>query len=208
MTVPKYTAPAFPAHVSDRSWRFLADDELQHYLRQYKRDAALAESAEDRAYLAMLISDAEQEWSRRLRAAELGVPIDAGRFSETFIADLKSRIMLDDLFEYECGTQFGRENAAGWRHGPCPICDSARRDCFGVYVKDASEQRYKCFACGAGGDAINAARQIYGDNFQQAIERLCKGGNVPLPAPPASTQPRHVPKKPGRVVLSDTRRGQ
>lgn len=182
------------AHTIDRSWRSLADDELQHYLRQYKRELALTESDDDRAYLAMLVSDAEHEWSRRLRAAELGVPLDANRFPEAFIDDLKSRIMLDTLFEHEYGAQLGKANPAGWRHGPCPICDSARRDCFGVYVKDAAEQRYKCFACGSGGDAINAIRQLYGDGFQQAIERLAKNGGIPLPPPPVPPPTRQDKK--------------
>lgn len=192
------TPPVRTAHAVDRSWRCLADDELQHYLRQYKRDLALTESDDDRAYLAMLVGDAEHEWSRRLRAADLGVPLDANRFTEQFIDDLKSRIMLDTLFEHEYGAQLGKANAAGWRHGPCPICDSARRDCFGVFVKEAAEQRYKCFACGAGGDAINAIRQMYGDGFQQAIERLAQRGGIPLP-PKAPRDPR-LATLPGRMA--------
>ncbi len=199
------TPPVRTAHTVDRSWRCLADDELQHYLRQYKRDLALTESADDRDYLAMLVSDAEQEWSRRLRAAEMGVPLDANRFTEQFIDDLKSRSMLDVLFEHEYGVKFGKVNASGWRHGDCPIC--LHKDCFGVSVGDEHNQRYMCFSCPAKGDAINAIRQLYGDTFHRAIERLAKNGGIPLPPSPPRVRPKQAPKKPSRVMLSDTREG-
>lgn len=199
ITASPRTAPTY-----DNSWRGLSDEELRHYRREYQRqitaldteypDAELREST--RVYLAMLVDGAETEVRRRKRAAKAGVSIDASRFSESFVDDLKSRIKLDELCEYELGARLGRVNGAGWRHGDCPFPQCGHKDCFGVYVGDACHQRYLCFSCGAGGDAINAIMHAYGDTFREAIERLCKDGGVPLPSKP-STDPR-LAALPGR----------
>lgn len=194
--------------VPRNTWRDLADEELRHYLRQYRRDLTTIDrdhrlDAETRAgtrdYLAMLVADGEREWARRERAAQLGVPLDAERFTPAFLDDLKARVRLDDLFAHEFGARLGAANAAGWRHGPCPICDSTRRDCFGVFVADEARQRYKCFVCGAGGDAINAIRQAYGGSFVGAVERLARHGGIPLPPPPT----RPAPSPPTRPAIPD-----
>lgn len=179
--IPSPRAVYFAAH----SWRDLADDELRHYLRIYQRDITSAtEGSEHRAFVAMLVAGAEQELARRTRAAALGVPFDADRFPESWIADLKARTMLDRLFEYEFGAKFGRVNAAGWRGGDCPIC--GHHGCFRVYVADEREQRYLCYSCKAGGDAINAIRQAWDYTFHQAIEKLATDAGMPLPKRPSS----------------------
>lgn len=185
MTDSQYT-PTLPRTAFttySNSWRDLGDEELRHYLRQYRRDLAGERDPGTRDYLIMLVNDAQAEHDRRVRAVALGVPLETQRFSPEFIDDLKSRIMLDELLIHELGAAFGKVNGAGWRHGHCPLCK--HKDCFGVYVADKRAQRYLCFSCRAGGDAIAAIQQAYGDSFHQAIERLCRHGNVPLPDPDA-----------------------
>ncbi len=190
-----------PRSAPRNTWRGLPDEEVRHYLHQYRQDLATIDDdfrldeetrISTRAYLAMLVADGEREWARRERAAQLGVPLDEERFTPAFLDDLKARIKLDELCAYELGARLGPVNAAGWRHGPCPICPSQRRDCFGVFVGDETRQRYKCFSCGAGGDAINAIRQAYGESFVQAVERLARTGGIALPEVPRPTPPRRL----------------
>lgn len=199
----EYTpAPPRTASTPDYSWRFIPDEELRHYLREYQRqhanleheyaDTEIRESS--RVYLVMLIGNAEAEVRRRKRAAKAGIQIDASRFAEEFVDDLKSRINLDDLCEYELGAKLGKVNGAGWRHGDCPLC--THKDCFGVYVADEAHQRYLCFSCGAGGDAINAIMQAYSLSFRDAIERLCRDARIPLPSKP--TKDPRLAALPGR----------
>jgi len=194
--------PSRTAHTRDHSWRGLSDEELRHYRREYQRQLATIETEyadaevreSSRAYLAMLVAGAEAEVRHRKLAAKLGVPIDASRFPDAFVDDLKRRIRLDELCEYELGARLGKVNGAGWRHGDCPLCQ--HKDCFGVFVGDEAHQRYLCFSCGAGGDAIAAIMQAYGETFRVAIERLCKDARIPLPSKP-STDPR-LAALPGR----------
>lgn len=190
----------------DRSWQLLADEELRRWLTFYRRRLALAdaeipdpfEREPTRQYLAMLVGDAEAEEARRERAAELGVPRGRECFPPAFVADLKARIRLDELLAYEAGAQLGRPDARGQRRGPCPFCgngmNSGNRP-FGVHLADPADQWYRCFACGAAGDAISAIMQVYGDPFRAAVERLASGAGMPLPSPPpdpASPQVRYV----------------
>jgi hypothetical protein len=196
---PRTATPLVPRNI----WRDLADEELRHYLRQYRRDLTTIDrddrlDAETRAetgdYLAMLVADGEREWARRERAARLGVPLDAERFTPAFLDDLKAGVRLDDLFAHEFGAQLRAANAQGWRRGPCPICHSHSDNPFGVFIADERRQCYTCFVCHACGDAINAIRQAYGDSFVGAVERLARHGGIALPPPPqaAPTRPKPV----------------
>lgn len=174
----------------DRSWRLLPDEELRRWLGFYRRRLALvdAEVADPfereptRQFLALLVGDAGREEAGRRRAADLGVPRERDQFPADFIADLKARVKLDELLEYEAGARLGRE-VGGKRQGPCPLCRRGA-NCFTVYVADAADQHYYCFRCGARGDAITAIMQVYGEPFRAAVEHLARNGHVPLPAPP------------------------
>ena len=193
-----------------RSWGLLSDEELRRWSAFYRRRLALVdaevaspfEREPTRQFLAMLVADAAIEEAKRERAdgapagAGRGVPREPDRFPAEFVADLKARVRLDQLLEYEAGARLGRASASGVRRGPCPFCRaSASSLCLAVYTADERDQHYWCFRCGAAGDAISAIMQAYGDPFPRAVERLADLGGIPLPPPPpdpASPQARYV----------------
>lgn len=177
----------------ENTWRDLTDEEVRHYRRQHRRTLALIDEEHadpatletTRAFLTQLVTDGRAEALRRQRAGQLGVESEPSRFSEAFLADLKARIRLDDLVEYELGAALGRPSTKGTRRGPCPICQpSGHSDCFIVATGDEARQFYYCFRCLASGDAINAIMQAYGDTFPRAVERLCVLGGIPVPGGP------------------------
>jgi hypothetical protein len=187
-----------------RSWQLLPDDDLRRWLAFYRCRLALVdteipdpfEREPTRQYLAMLVGDATREEASRQRAAELGVSREPDRFPPAFVADLKARVKLDELLEYEAGARLSKASQRGVRRGPCPFCRASEHsDCLAVYTGDAADQHYHCFKCGAAGDAISAIMQVYGDSFRAAVERLATSGGIPLPEPPpdpASPQARYV----------------
>jgi hypothetical protein len=194
----------------ERSWQLMTDEELARWGKFYARRLALVdaevrdpfEREPTRQYLAMLVGDATREEASRERAGELGVPRERDHFPAAFVADLKARVKLDSLLEYDAGAQLKPANRRGVRRGPCPFCRASERsDCLAVYTADAADQHYFCHRCGAAGDAISAVMQVYGDSFRAAVERLAGFGGVPLPAPPpdpASPQRRYLAIARGR----------
>lgn len=179
----------------DRSWHLLSDDDLAHYLASYRRrrERWFAEldpeyMEESLAFLDQLIADGAAEEARRAACGLAPLP---PRFSEVFIRDLKRRVALDQLCEHELGARLGKLTG-GTRRGPCPICRAGERSGsapFVVYLADPDDQHYTCHACHAGGDAINAIRQAYGESFPQAVERLCAHGGIPVPPAPKPNLP-------------------
>ena len=188
----------------DLSWRLLTDEELRRWAAHYRRRLALVdeevgspfEREPTRQFLAMLVADAGREEASRARAETMGVSREPERFPAEFVADLKARVKLDELLEYEAGARLGRASERGVRRGPCPFCRASEAStCLAVHTADEADQHYYCFRCGATGDAISAIMQTYGDPFPRAVERLARHGGVPLPAPPpdpASPQARYV----------------
>ena len=182
-------------------YRWLGDEELRHWLRHYRRHLALVDEdhpdpgvrASTRAFLALQVAAAEAEEGRRRRAALRGVPRDADRFPAAWLADLKRGIALDVLAEDALGARLGPADRRGRRRGPCPLCTpSDRSACFVVHTADAANQRFHCFRCHAGGDAVTLIMHAYGDPFPAAVRRLAGFGDSALPprpvpiAPPAS----------------------
>lgn len=193
----------------DRSWRFLSDDDLRRWLTFYRRRLALVAvecdddtRAETRDYLAMLVADAEAEDAQRDRCVSLGIPRDRTRFAPEWLDELKRRIRLDALCEHEMGATLGKERR-GKRQGPCPLCGHGE-NCFTVYIADDADQHYYCFRCGRRGDAIGAMMETYRESFVDAVARLARHGNIPLPPPPtAATGSRHdarLASLPGRLA--------
>jgi hypothetical protein len=174
----------------DASWRYLSDDDLRRWLSFYRRRLLLFDEEhpddeyrdESRAFLAMLVEDATAEDAKRDRCATLGVPRDRQRFGDDFLADLKRRVMLDELVRYQLGAELGKERG-GKRQGPCPICRHGE-NCFTVYLSDPDDQHYYCFRCGARGDCYGAMMQANGGTFPQAVEMLAFEAGIALPAPP------------------------
>ena len=110
----------------EQSWRLMGDEELRRWSQFYARRLTLVdeevaspfEREPTRQFLAMLVADAEREEASRARAATLGAPREPDRFPAAFIADLKSRVKLDELLEYEAGARLGRASERGVRRGP------------------------------------------------------------------------------------------
>jgi hypothetical protein len=193
----------------DLSWRYHSDDDLRRWLSFYRRRLALFDEEipegtefrdDTRAYLTMLVGDAEAEDAKRDRCATLGVPRDRQRFDELFLNDLKRRVMLDDLLIYRLNADLGKERN-GKRQGPCPVCERGE-NCFTVYVTDQNDQHYYCFRCGTRGDCYGAMMQAYNCSFREAVEKLAAEINLPVPAAPRhQKQPdARLASLPGRVA--------
>lgn len=172
----------------DLSWRYHSDDDLRRWLSFYRRRLALfdeevpegSEFRDDtRAFLAMLVEDADAEDTERDRCAKLGVPRDRQRFGDTFLADLKRRVMLAALVTYHLGAELATERN-GKAQGPCPICLHGE-NCFTVYSNDPEDEHYYCFRCGARGDCFSAIMQAHNCSFPQAVERLANELGIPVP---------------------------
>jgi hypothetical protein len=182
------------------TWRDLSDEELRHYRQLYRRmranlpddvaDPALRASTEQ--YLAHLLTEIRAEIDWRRRAAARGVPIEGSRFTDEFKDDLKARVNLDAMLEFDLDARIGKVNAQGWRNGHCPFC--GHRDCFGVYVGEPTRQCFSCFSCGVKGDAITLLQHAYGGSFHLAVEKLAAMCGVPLPdaPPPPPSQRRYL----------------
>lgn len=197
-----------PLRAIDNTWRDLTDEELRRYLTSYRRRLVLVDEEvpagevreHTRAFLVALVETATAEDKRRDRAAVLGVPRDVNRFPEDWLADLKTRVMLDTLLEYEAGARLGRPNREGTRRGSCPFCKSSEHsDCFSVHTGDPADQWFYCFRCQCRGDAISAIMLAWGETFPQAVEHLARNGNVALPDPKEAERAR-LAALPGRVA--------
>ena len=188
-------------------YEHLNDEELRHWHTYYRRRLALVEQDVAAEYpdlppdeLAAMIRSAadfyrchveacEHEEARRARAAQLGVPRDADHYAPAFLADLKQRVDLGGLLEYELGARLGKANRRGERRGPCPLCKpSDRSDCLVVHLADPADQWWYCHRCGLTGDAIDAISAAYGLPFRQAVALLAEKGGIPLPEAPQTTQ--------------------
>ena len=88
---------------------------------------------------------------------------------------IKNRIDLQSVMEHY-GTHFERTGNA-----LCPFHSDKHPS---LSIKN---ERYKCWACGASGDMFDFVQNLYGDTFQEAIERINKdlglGINTNLKSP-------------------------
>ena len=96
--------------------------------------------------------------------------------SKARLADLiKNQIDLQSVMEYY-DTHFDRMGKA-----LCPFHSDKHPS---LTIKN---ERYKCWACGASGDMFDFVQNLYGDSFQEAIERINKdfglGINTNLKSP-------------------------
>lgn len=66
-----------------------------------------------------------------------------------------------------CGIKTGKGNIA------CPIHDD-KTPSFSIYKNKDGKEKYKCFGCGASGDAISLTMTLRGCTFNQAVEYCTK----------------------------------
>ncbi len=90
-----------------------------------------------------------------------------------FVEQLKSSIDIVDVVG-----QYVRLRKAGTRYvGLCPF-HTEKTPSFGVH---AVHQFYKCFGCGAAGDAIKFVMEIEGLTFYEALKLLAGRYGIPMP---------------------------
>lgn len=95
------------------------------------------------------------------------------RFSQQFIQQvLQATDIVDLIGRYVALKQKGREFA-----GLCPFHDDSRPS---MFVSPA-KQIYKCFACGAGGNALTFLTEYEKLPFPEAVRKLAEQANIPLP---------------------------
>lgn len=181
---------------ADSAWRLMTDADLARALTSHRRALALVDEENPdieirestRQFLAALVDDGEAEDARRQRAAQLGIPRDAARFSPAFLDTIRCAVRLDDLLIHHADARLRKPNAKGIRRGPCPFCQTSEvSSALVVSVGDPANQWYYCFANGHGGDCFQAIMQTYGVEFPEAVERLAREGGVPLPEKPKPT---------------------
>jgi DNA primase len=92
-----------------------------------------------------------------------------------FAAQLKSSIdIVRVIGEY---VRLRRVGATGRYTGLCPF-HQERTPSFSVHQ---GRQFYKCFGCGAGGDALNFVMEIEGLTFPEALKLLAERNGIPMP---------------------------
>jgi len=194
----------------DRSWRLMDDADLCRALTMHRRALLLVDQENPdpeiceatRQYLTVLIDDAEAEDARRQRCVNLGIPRDAERFAPDFLSGIKANTRLDDLLVHEAGAKLGKASTKGIRRGPCPFCKTGPESTsFVVSVGDPANQWFYCFACLTGGDCFHAIMQSWGLEFPQAVEKLARDSNTPLPEKPKPSPPASGPKKSSGLLV-------
>ncbi len=73
--------------------------------------------------------------------------------------------------------------------GLCPLHDEKTASFF--VSKDQGKWRFKCFGCGAGGDAVDFVQKVYGLDFKEAIERLRLMGGFRPNSQPVQPKRKH-----------------
>lgn len=112
------------------------------------------------------------------------------RFPETFIQHvLQATDIVELVGQYVSLSKKGREFA-----GVCPFHDDHKPS---MYVSPA-KQIYKCFACGAGGNAFQFVMNYEKLSFPEAVRELADRANIPLPK-----EYDPAPVGPGGMTKSD-----
>lgn len=77
--------------------------------------------------------------------------------------------------------------------GLCPFHTDRR---LGSFVVNERKNFYKCFACGAKGDAVTALRELDGMKYPEALRYLAAMYNIFIDDEPRPTVIKHEPRKP------------
>ena len=104
----------------------------------------------------------------------------SGMFDNSVVNQVQqANDIVDVISEHVSLTRRGKEMV-----GLCPFHDDHRPS---MYVNPA-KQIFKCFACGAGGDAFKFVQMRENLTFPQAIERLAERVGIRLPTPNRKSQ--------------------
>jgi DNA primase len=92
-----------------------------------------------------------------------------------FVEQLKSSIdIVKVVGEY---VRLRRVGSTGRYLGLCPF-HQEKTPSFNVHQ---SRQFYKCFGCGAGGDALKFVMEVDGLTFPEALKLLAERNGIPMP---------------------------
>lgn len=96
------------------------------------------------------------------------------RFSDDFLAELRSRVDIEELI--------GRYTEVRHRGSRNPTClcpfHTEKTPSFTIYPETWS---YYCFGCGSGGDAIRFVRNIENLDYTEAVRFLCEKAGMAMP---------------------------
>lgn len=171
-----------------RTWRAVARHMQDHDLRVWRArvDAVLTFAAFESPYpehdeqiIGWQIEAIEAELTARERRQSLPVGTTEG-FSDTFIADLKQRLPLDELIEN--GGDALRKAGKEYR-GDCPFHESKSRTSLTV---SPDKGLWRCHGCGRGGDHYTWLAERWNVEFPDAVRILATLARVEIPKQPTS----------------------
>lgn len=90
--------------------------------------------------------------------------------------------LLEEVSLHDVVAQAGgelRKRGRGWR-GPCVLHDGDNPTSFSLFVGDDGRERWHCFACQAGGDAIDFVTSWQGVGFVEAVRWLAEFAGLRL----------------------------
>ena len=97
----------------------------------------------------------------------------AGRFSDAWLDELRSRVSIEEIVsEY---VPLKRKGRRAW--GLCPF-HNEKTPSFSV---DAETQLFYCFGCHKGGSVIQFVMEMERLDFQEAVKLLAERAHLPLP---------------------------
>lgn len=110
------------------------------------------------------------------------------RFSEDFLAELRSRVDIEELI--------GKYTEIKHRGSRTPVAlcpfHTERTPSFVIY---RDTQSYYCFGCGAGGDAITFVKNIERLDYTDSVRYLCERTGMTMPNDPADDEANRLRRK-------------
>lgn len=106
------------------------------------------------------------------------------------MADLKARLDIVEVAGRYTSLKLVKRDGHSY-YGLCPL-HNERTPSFHV---DSAKQRYKCFGCGAGGDAIDLLSKLERLSTSEVLKRYGTADAMP-PLPPARPRPQPTPPAP------------
>lgn len=103
------------------------------------------------------------------------------------VQEVRDRVDITDLV----GRYVSLRKAGRNYKGLCPFHDE-KTPSFNV---NPERKGYKCFGCGAGGDAIRFVMEVEGKSFPEAVRKLAELYGVTLPSPSGPSSPSRTHEK-------------
>ncbi len=153
-------------------YRRIADDDLAAELAYVERELLETNEPELEASLKHRLAVLQDEERRRRRLASQGGPLYKGQssVSKERIAAVKEGVDLVDLLSRDLRMAYVRGDRV-WFYCPAHAAHGAEENNASLLVY-TSQQRWWCFGCNSGGDAIDWVIAKRGLEFRQAVEEL------------------------------------